>query len=200
MGELSKLSAIVLAGGQSRRLGRDKALLLWQGRTLIEHIVAQLKELSDDVLVITGTERRYQELLDVPIFADEIKNIGPMGGLYTGLKRARYEHSLVVACDMPLFTKAITDLLESELDSSVWAIVPKVHGHRVPTLAIYHRGCLLTIEQLLAHGRTSLQALLDAVPVKIIPDERVREADPELRTFLNLNTLSDWEKLAHRAQ
>lgn len=199
MGELRKLSAIVLAGGGSRRLGRDKALLPWQGRTLIEHIVAQLTELSDDVLVITGLERRYQELLDVPIFADKINNIGPMGGLYTGLTHARYEYSLIVACDMPLLTRAIIDLLRSELESSVRAVVPEVQGHRVPTLAIYHRECLTAIEHLLAQGRTSLQALLDAVPVKIIPEERLRAVDPQLRALLNINTLADWERLAHPA-
>lgn len=197
MGELRELSAIVLAGGQSRRLGRDKALLPWQGRTLIEHIVAQLKELSDDVLVITGTERRYCELLDVPIFADEIKNIGPMGGLYTGLTHARSEYSLVVACDMPLFTRAIIDLLRSELDSSVRAVVPEVQGHRVPTLAIYHKECLAVIERLLTQGNTALQALLDSAPTKVIPETQLRIIDPELRTFTNLNTLEDWEKLTH---
>lgn len=187
----------MLAGGQSRRLGRDKALLPWQGRTLIEHIVAQLKELSDDVLVITGTERRYCELLDVPIFADEIKNIGPMGGLYTGLTHARSEYSLVVACDMPLLTRAIIDLLRSELDSSVRAVVPEVQGHRVPTLAIYHKECLAVIERLLTRGITALQALLDSAPTKVIPETQLRIIDPELRAFTNLNTLEDWEKLAH---
>lgn len=197
MGELRELSAIVLAGGQSRRLGRDKALLPWQGRTLIEHIVAQLTELSDDVLVITGTERRYQELLDVPIFADEIKNIGPMGGLYTGLTHARSEYSLIVACDMPLLTRAIIDLLRSELDSSVRAVVPEVQGHRVPTLAIYHKECLAVIERLLIQGITALQALLDSAPTKVIPETQLRIIDPELRAFTNLNTLEDWEKLAH---
>lgn len=197
MGELRELSAIVLAGGQARRLGRDKALLPWQGRTLIEHIVAQLTELSDDVLVITGTERRYQELLDVPIFADEIKNIGPMGGLYTGLTHARSEYSLIVACDMPLLTRAIIDLLRSELDSSVRAVVPEVQGHRVPTLAIYHKECLAVIERLLIQGITALQALLDSAPTKVIPETQLRIIDPELRAFTNLNTLEDWEKLAH---
>lgn len=197
MGELRELSAIVLAGGQSRRLGRDKALLPWKGRTLIEHIVAQLTELSDDVLVITGTERRYQELLDVPIFADEIKNIGPMGGLYTGLTHARSEYSLIVACDMPLLTRAIIDLLRSELDSSVRAVVPEVQGHRVPTLAIYHKECLAVIERLLTQGITALQALLDSAPTKVIPETQLRIIDPELRAFTNLNTLEDWEKLAH---
>jgi molybdopterin-guanine dinucleotide biosynthesis protein A len=193
VGEL--VSAIVLAGGSSRRLGRDKALLPWRSHTLIEHIVAQLQAVSDDVLVITGREKRYLELLGVPVFADEIADIGPMGGLYTGLKHARHEYSLAVACDMPLLNRAIIDLLTSELDSSMRAVVPEVQGHRVPTLALYHKECLLAIEQLVAQGCTSVQALLDAVPIKIVAEAKLRTVDPPLRSFTNINTLTDWEKL-----
>ncbi len=187
------LSVIVLAGGHSRRLGQDKALLPWQGRTLIEHLVARLKELSDDLLVITGREIRYRDLLDVPIFPDEIPDRGPMGGLYTGLKRARSDYSLAVACDMPLVNSALVELLSQERDGKTFAIVPEVQGHRVPTLAIYHKKCLKAIERLLLQGRTSVQDLLDSVPIKILSENRLRAVDPALRSFVNINTQADWE-------
>ncbi|MCI2430516.1 molybdenum cofactor guanylyltransferase [Candidatus Acetothermia bacterium] len=193
--ENSVFSIILLAGGRSRRMGQDKALLPWHGRTLIEDLVVRLKELSDDLLVITGEKIRYRDLLRVPIFADEIVDQGPIGGLYTGLKRARHEYSLVVACDMPLVGPALVKLLSQEIDEKVWAIVPEVRGHRVPTLAIYHKSSLSVIEQLLSLGRTSLQALLDSVSLKVIPEERLRECDPQLRSFINLNSLGDWESL-----
>lgn len=187
-------SAIVLAGGRSYRLRQEKALLPWRGRTLIEHIVTLLKTLSDDVLVISGAESRYQEILDVRVLPDEITGVGPIGGLYTGLKHARYEYSLAVACDMPFISRAVIDLLRDELDGSVWAVVPEVGGHRVPTLAIYHQQCLVVIERLLADKRTSPQALLDAIPSKVIPEEQIRAVDPALRSFININTLEDWER------
>lgn len=187
------LSVIVLAGGHSRRLGHDKALLPWRGRTLIEHLVGRLQKFSDDVLVVTGTQRRYQELLHVPIFADELKDAGPLGGLYTGLKHARYEYSLAVACDMPFVSRAVIELLKSALDSSVRAVVPSVEDHRVPTLAIYHEDCLFIIEKLHQQGRFSLQALLDSVPIKVISEEQLRAVDPTLRSFVNINTQADWE-------
>ncbi|GBC76309.1 putative molybdenum cofactor guanylyltransferase [bacterium HR07] len=177
-------------------MGRDKALLPWQGHTLIEHLVARLTDVSDDVLVITGRARRYLDLVSVPVLADEIINIGPMGGLYTGLKHARYEYSLVVACDMPLLSRALIDMLKSELDGSVMAVVPEVRAHRVPTLAIYHKRCLGVIEHLLAHGRTSLQALLDSVPTKIVAETHLRAVDPTLRSFANINTPEDWKECA----
>ena len=176
-------------------MGRDKALLPWHGRTLLEHIVALLNEVSDDVLVTTGAEKRYGDLLDVSIFADEIPHKGPMGGLYTGLRHARYEYSFAVACDMPFLEKTILDLLKRELDDSVKLVVPQVRARRVPTLAIYHRECLSVIELLLAQGRTSLQALIDSVPAKTIPEAQLRAIDPELRSFINVNTLRDWGKL-----
>lgn len=187
------LSVIVLAGGRSRRLGCDKALLPWRGRTLIEYLVAYVQKLSDDVLVVTGAERRYCDVLDVPIFADEIRDCGPLGGLYTGLKHARYPYSFVVACDMPLVSRAVIDVLKSNIEGSVRAIVPYIHNHRVPTLAIYHKDCLCAIEKLLARGRFSLQALLDSVPLKIISEEKLRAVDPTLRSFVNINTRTDWE-------
>lgn len=186
----SKLSTIILAGGHSRRMGQDKALLPWQGRPLIQHLVAQLKELSDDVLVITGPEVRYTELLDVPVFADEPKERGPIGGLYTGLKHARYAYSLAVACDMPRLDQWVLKMLK--IDSSVWAVVPEVGGHRVPTLAIYHKNCVEVIERLLAEDHTSLQELLDLVPTKVVPESQLREVDPLLRCFTNLNSPEDW--------
>ncbi|MCS6935960.1 MAG: molybdenum cofactor guanylyltransferase [Candidatus Bipolaricaulota bacterium] len=185
---------IVLAGGRSLRLGRDKALLPWGESTVIEHVVARCQSLSDDLLVITGEKIRYSDLLRVPIVADEIVDCGPMGGLYTGLKRARYEYSLAVACDMPLVRPELVQLLAQERVHRSWAIVPEVNGHRVPTLALYHKSCLSIIEQLLSRERTSLQALLDAVSVRVIPEERVRESDPDLRSFVNLNRLEDWER------
>lgn len=187
-------SVIVLAGGHSRRFGRDKALLPWEGRTLIEHVIAQLQTLSDDLLVVTGEEIRYRDLVRVPIFSDEIADRGPMAGLYTGLKRARYDDSLVVACDMPWVSAALVQRLVQEIDERVQAIVPEVGGHRVPTLAIYHKRCLGVIERLLSINRTSLQALLDAVPVRVIPEERLRQCEPDLRSFINLNRWEDWER------
>lgn len=195
----NKLSAIVLAGGYSCRMGQDKALLPWRGRTLIEGLVAQMKELSDDVLVITGLEIRYDDVLDVPIFADEIKDCGPMGGLYTGLKRARYDYSLAVACDMPLVGSALVELLSQEIDGRIQAIVPEVQGHRVPTLAIYHKKCLAVIERLLSQGRASLQDLVNSVPTKTLPENQLREVDPSLCSFTNVNTPEDWQKLVEQS-
>ncbi len=188
------LSVIILAGGHSRRFGHDKALLPWRGRTLIQDLVARLQELSDDVLVVSGTEIRYTEILDVPVYPDEIGNLGPMGGLYTGLKHARYAYSLAVACDMPCISHAVIDLLRDHLDGSAWAVVPEIEGHRVPTLALYHKKCLPVIAHLITHKHTSLQALLDAVPTKIISEEQLRIVDPELRSFTNINTLDDWKR------
>ncbi len=201
------LSVIVLAGGRSRRLGRDKALLPWRGSTLIEYMCARLREMSDDVLVVTGAERRYGDLLDVPIFADELRDCGPMGGLYTGLRHARHPHSLAVACDMPFVDRAVVDLFKSTLTPSpsplgeigeqrgegALAVVPEIEHCRVPTLAVYHRDCLSVIEKLHAQGQFSLQALLDSVPLKIISEEKLRAVDPALRSFVNINTQADWE-------
>ena len=191
---ISKLSAIVLAGGHSRRLGSDKALLLWQGEYLIQRIVRLLKQRFKEIWVVTDETKRYKDLLDVPVLEDVIKNKGPMGGLYTGLLASTNDYNFVTACDMPLVNLNVIDLIIREIDGSQ-VIVPEISGFKSPTIALYHRSCLLKIEKMLKSKDWSLQSLLRSVSTKVISEESIRRVDPQLRCFTNLNTPEDWQRL-----
>lgn len=150
-----------------------------------------LQGLFREVLVITGHKRCYQDLLDLPILEDEIKDLGPLGGIYTGLLRSMNEYNLVMACDMSQVKPELISLLVSEIERSSWIIIPRFRGYLEPLLAIYSERCIPQIEQSIASGKWKVTDLHELVPTKTIPEERLREADPELQSFLNLNTLED---------
>jgi molybdopterin-guanine dinucleotide biosynthesis protein A len=124
-----EISAIVLAGGRSARMGTDKALLRVGREYLIQRIVRQLQAHFSEIIVTTGEAVRYADLLDVSVFADRLKDCGPLGGLYTGLLVATPEYSFVTACDMPFLKPQLVALLRAEIDGSP-IIVPEVAGIR----------------------------------------------------------------------
>ena len=182
-----ELGAILLCGGRSRRMGRDKGLIEWEGEPLVVRAARLLRGFSTEVLVVTGTAVRYRELLDLPVLPDAIPNLGPLGGIYTGLLHARHEYNLVLACDMPLVRPKLLELLISEVSPEFAVIVPRVREFFEPLLAIYTKRCLPAIERLLAAGKRKPTDLYGLVPTKIVPEERLREVDPKLESFFNLN-------------
>jgi len=186
-----ELSGILLCGGRSERMGQDKGLIAWEGEPLVVRLAMLLQGLFQEVLVVTGRERRYTDLLDLPILEDKIKGIGPLGGAYTGLLASKHEYNLVAACDMPRVKPELISLLVSETERSSWIIIPQVRGYLEPLLAIYSKRCLPAIEQLISSKRLKLQGLCELVPTKVIPEEKLRKVDPELESFFNLNAPQD---------
>ena len=99
---MDKITGIILAGGVSRRLGyRNKALLKIGHKSVIEHIIAALAEVTEDILLITNSPGEYEHL-GLPMFEDILPGSGSLGGIYTGLKVSKTHHNLIVACDIPL--------------------------------------------------------------------------------------------------
>ncbi|HFD40695.1 MAG TPA: molybdenum cofactor guanylyltransferase, partial [Anaerolineae bacterium] len=128
MPDVEQISGIVLAGGQSRRLGRDKALLEIEGRPLLARTVHTLAALSDDLIVVTNAPERYAPLgLPVRFVADEKPGIGSLMGLYSGLKAAHHPYALVVACDMPFLNPALLRYLLS-LTAGYDIVIPRRDG------------------------------------------------------------------------
>ena len=185
------VSAIVLAGGRSSRFKRDKALILWEGKPLIVRQVDMLKGLFDEIIVVTGDDRRYEDLLDVIVVDDLIKGKGPLGGIHAGLSSSSNDYNLIVPCDMPLLDERVISLLLDEIDGRARIILPVVRGYVEPLVGIYHRDCIPFAEMLLKGGKLKVLGLMDFVPTKLIPESRVLEVDPDLTSFLNLNRPED---------
>lgn len=112
MRNISGVTGVVLAGGASRRMGQDKALLVWQGQTLLSRTVDCLSSLCDEIIVV-GPERDVQLAPCARVVADILPNSGPLGGLYTGMREARNSVVLALACDLPhVHAGALTRLLD----------------------------------------------------------------------------------------
>ena len=187
------VSGIVLAGGAGRRIGADKAVLEFGGRTLLEITVERLLEITDDVVVACGRGRRagWPEL-SVPLVVDGVDNRGPLAGLAAGLNAISHEAAVVVACDMPFLNPALLKHIADRLDTHD-ALVPEVGGREHPLHGAYSKRCLPAVEVLLARGG-SMRDLLDAVGTSVMPEDEVRAIDPEALSCFNINHAEDLER------
>jgi len=193
------ISGVVLAGGQSRRIGTDKALLPILGKPLIVRAVTTLAELSDDLLVVTSSPARYEELgLPARIVADDRPGYGSLMGVYTGLKQARHPHALVVACDMPFLSLPLLRYMIS-LAAGHDVVIPGVDDTLEPLHAIYGKGCLGPIERQLEAGERRIVRFLPEVIVRVVGAAEIDRLDPQRLSFLNVNTPEDWSKIQELA-
>ncbi len=190
-------SGVVLAGGLSRRLGDDKRRLrLWgeAGPTLLEHAIALVGGLCDDVVVVLNDPSEWPELL-ARVVPDAYPDGGALGGIYSGLAAARHQHALTVACDMPFLSPTLLGaLLARPRDYDV--LVPRSlepgatrNQLGVESLhAIYGKGCLASMRDALEHGRRQIAAFFPHVRVAFFEPDETRRFDPAGRSFLNVNT------------
>jgi molybdopterin-guanine dinucleotide biosynthesis protein A len=185
-------SAIILAGGQSRRLGRDKCLLDIGGRSLLRRTVDKLVTVSDDLIVVTS-DLTYHELLDsaARLVPDQKPGMGSLMGIYSGLKEARHAHALVVACDMPFLSLALIRHM-LPLADAYDVVIPCLDGMLEPLHAIYGKSCLPYMLQHLDQGQRRIISFFDRVSVRYVEKQEVDRFDPSHLSFVNVNTPQDW--------
>lgn len=182
--------AIVLAGGRSSRMGRSKALLPFDGKPLIVHIVSALQRLFTEIVVVAAPE---QELPDLPVtlVRDEVAHQGPVGGIYYGLAAARSDCSFVTSCDSAfLRTPLITYLVSLIAEYDV--VVPHWEGRMQPLHAVYRREVVPLLEGQLARGELRPVQLFEKVRTRTVGEEEIRRFDPEGTSFFNMNTPEDY--------
>jgi molybdopterin-guanine dinucleotide biosynthesis protein A len=190
-----KVTAIILAGGKSRRLGRSKALEPIDGKRLIDRVVERLELQASEILIVTSRGQ-----LDLPIsggaevLVDLYPDKGPLGGIYTGLTSARFPHSLVVACDMPFLNVRLLGYMV-KLSRDFDAVVPKLgEGRLEPLHAIYSKNCLGRIKPQLEGGKLEAYSFLDSMLVRYIGRAECQRFDPQLLSFFNINHQSDLDQ------
>jgi len=181
-------TALILAGGDSRRMGRDKASLPLGERTLLQCVAAVLQPLFPQVIV---SVRQQRHDIDLPQVCDDPAVAGPLAGLAAGLAQVRTPWVFAVACDMPFLTESvILQLAQRRVDYQ--AVVPVVQGHAQPLAAFYAASCLPVIRDNLAGGsRHSLRAVLERVRVCYVAEAELLAADPGLQSFFDLDTPQD---------
>jgi molybdopterin-guanine dinucleotide biosynthesis protein A len=187
------LIAFVVAGGHSRRMGRDKALLPWGRSTLLDHALERLRQVTPDVRILSGPEPRYagRGFREHP---DVVPDAGALGGVYTGLGEVGDGRGLFLAVDLPLVPVALLARL-AELGAGADAVVPVSPGGPEPLCAVYGASCREPIRRRLAAGERKMTAFWPEVRVREVGvDELLAFGDPE-RLFRNLNRPEDYAAL-----
>ena len=181
------LSGIILAGGASSRMGRNKALLAMDGQKLVERVAGTLAQLTDDVLIVANDADSYR-FLGIPIVPDVEPGFGPLMGLYSGLRAARGELAVAVAVDMPFLSPDLLKMLVS-LAPGYDVVIPHALDRLHPLCAVYRRAtCLPAIEQAIARGQRRLIAFHPDVRVREVDEVQLRQVSPDLRALMNVNT------------
>ena len=189
------LTVVIQAGGESRRMGRDKALIPFLGKPLIVHVYETVKSLADEVLITTNRPANYR-FLEVPLHQDIVKERGALGGLYTALKSANNPVVAVVACDMPfasseLLSRARDRLIGEQVD----AVIPRSESGLEPLHAVYRRKtCVPAVKWALEAGEWKVTSWFSKVNLAFIESEELRIYDPEKIAFWNVNTVEDLER------
>jgi molybdopterin-guanine dinucleotide biosynthesis protein A len=189
----SDVTCIILAGGASRRMGQDKALIQIEGIRLLDYVYGKCQELFKEIIIVTNQPQQFIDY-QTPVVGDEIPGAGSLGGLYTGLKRASNDYSFCVACDMPfLKPELIAYLIEKRLHNDV--VIPKTRAGFEPLHAIYSKRCIEPIKMLLERGEFQILKLLPEVQVHYCGEEEIKKIDPTLISFTNVNTKKDLFKI-----
>jgi molybdopterin-guanine dinucleotide biosynthesis protein A len=194
--DVSRSSAIVLAGGRSSRMGRPKALLLFDGQPLIVHIVARLRHQFPDVVVVAAPGQDLPAL-PVTLVHDEVAYQGPVGGLCYGLAAARQDVCFVTSCDSGFLNASLIAHLVSRIAGHD-VVVPRWDGRFQPLHAAYRRTVLPVLEEQLARGELRPVFLFDKVRTLSIDEEEIRRFDPHGASFFNMNTPEDYERALTR--
>ena len=192
---VSDATAVILAGGMSRRLGRNKALEPFEGEPLIRRVISRMRQVGDSLIVVVNDPERAAELDlpdDVPAAVDRYPGMGSLGGILTGLVTAPTEWSTFCACDMPFLNPQLYRHLLS-LREGFDAVVPVVDGRPEPTHAVYSRACIEPIRKRVIAEDLKISSFFGDVRVRLIPEDEVRRLDPDLLSFFNINTQQDLE-------
>jgi len=190
---MKRLSVAIQAGGESTRMGMNKAMMDFLGEPLIARVITRVSSLSDDIFIITKEPQEFKKF-PVRIIKDAISGKGAIGGLYTAFVEAKYEFVAVVACDMPfvnmdLLKKAYEVLLEYQADVAI----PKTEEGYEPLHAVYRiQKCLPAIQNALATDNKRLVSWFPEVNVVEMKSNMIDQYDPEHTAFINVNTRDEY--------
>ena len=185
-----KLSVVIQAGGESRRMGRDKALVPFLGTPLVQRVRDRLAGLGDE-LILTTNQRDELAFLELPCFPDLVPDRGALGGLYTALSHARHPLVAVMACDMPFVNPELIQFA-CERMAPCDVVIPESGSGLEPLHALYRREtCLPAVREALDGGKWRVDSWFEQVRVRILLRPEYAHLDPGERTFINVNTPQD---------
>lgn len=188
----SALSGVVLAGGRSSRLGRNKAFLDFAGQPLIARMAAMLRPLVREVIIVANEPEPYRPYAD-RVVADVLPGLGPLGGIYAGLLAAGGRAALFAGCDLPFVPAALFERLGREVGEAD-AAVPFANGEYEPLVAAYSRACLPAVEEAMVAGRRRVVSFYAGVRLAVLAEQEVRAFGDPKTLFFNINSEDDYRR------
>ncbi len=206
--DMPEQSGIILAGGLSRRMGRDKAWVEFQGRPLIERVIDRLREVCQEIIVVANDQEPYKKL-GTRLVSDILPGKGSLGGIFSGLSAAEFDRAVVVACDMPFLNPDLLRFmltLGHEYDVVVPGIADEAKStppsggeakSKRPTAkdsglhplhAVYSKRCMTPIEARLRAGDLRIISFYPDVRVRVLNEAEIHEYDPAHLSLFNANT------------
>lgn len=188
------MTGVLLAGGKSRRMGRDKRFLELEGRTLLERALSVLESLFSEVIVVVAEPVLRLSGLRHRVVTDLVPNCATLGGLYTGLSSAAHGRIFAAACDMPFLNQSVIKWM-AKLDRNADVVMAQLANGLQPMHAVYSKACLPHLERMLNARNLKVQELSQTpgLSVRLVSEDELREADPQFLSFLNINTVADLE-------
>ncbi len=180
------ITGIILCGGKSVRMGENKAFIHIEGVPIIKRIYDLFKGLFHEVIIVTNQKDLFSDF-DSKIYSDLIPGKGAIGGLYTGIFFASFQHSFCVACDMPFINKSVVQYLIENIDDAD-VVIPRTKDGLEPLHAIYSKNCVKPIRRMIDEGKSKIVDIYDQVKVKIVDEKDFFRYDPGGESFINVNT------------
>ena len=193
-------SIAINAGGQSSRMGTNKAFVVIDGRPMIERIIERVTGLNQaETFLVTNTPEDYA-YLGLRMVADVLLDSGSLGGIYTALHHSPTPYTLVLACDMPFINPAILQKMLDLADGKNEVIVPRVDGYPQGLHAIYQQNCQPHIQAKLEAQRLKVIGFYNEVQVCYLDEDAYQPLDPHGVAFMNINTPEELAEANRLAQ
>ena len=192
------ITSIILAGGRSSRLGREKLAEVIAGKSLIERAISSLSSLSQEILIVISQKQARSSLSlytypEAKTVVDLYSGKGSLIGIYTGLTHSTNFLNLVVACDMPFLNLALLRYMV-DISPGFDVVIPRIGDQMEPLHAVYSRNCIGPMEKLIEKGNLKITGFFDSVKVRYVEKEEQDRFDPERLSFFNINTEADLKR------
>ena len=187
-------TGVILAGGMNTRFsGRDKAFLSVGGKRILDHLYHLFDSLFEDIVLVTNDPHKYLEW-DMNIVTDLFSVRSSLTGIHAGLFYALNPFAFFAACDTPFLKKELVETIIRSIEKRFDVVIPKTPAGLEPLCAVYSKECLKPVERQIRQKKFKIEQLFQKRRVKKIPEKILRQKDPELISFFNINTPQDQEK------
>lgn len=187
-------TGVILSGGLAKRFdGREKALLRIGDERILDKLYRVFSDLFDDIILVTNRPLHYTDW-DLNIVTDLFDIRSSLTGIHAGLFYASNPYAFFSACDAPFLKKQIVETVLEGIDENIDIVIPETSAGREPLCAAYSKRCLSLAEQHLKQEKLKIQLAFRKCRIKTISEKKLRERDPELLSFFNINTPEDLER------